>query len=144
LTLIINDIDGNVNIDNMIEMIENEFLKNSYKDNINYYNYNKESIYNETEYNNSNTKGYYLIGLLNLGSTCYFNSLIQVLFHITLFRDSILNIQTSDESHNALNELIIIFYSLKNNKLDKEYNPISFFDNCDNEILDINIQRDVH
>ena len=84
------------------------------------------------------------IGLINLGATCYINSLLQILYHIDEFRESILYCDVIDEEHNVLNEIAIIFTSLKFCNQKYYYNAISFIHNYDNAIIDTNLQQDAH
>lgn len=44
--------------------------------------FSNENKYLNIDYNNSNK-----IGLINLGSTCYISSIIQILFYINNFKD---------------------------------------------------------
>ena len=60
------------------------------------------------EQNNSNI----YIGLKNLGCTCYMNSLFQVFYNITLFRESILKCKVKAENKNSLYELQKVFFNL--------------------------------
>ena len=142
LKLTINDYDTTNNIENYIKLIElesdfgllnkheNNNANKSVKDNNNFDNSKKNSI----------TKD---IGLLNLGFTCYLNAILQVLYHINLFKDSILRLDVNDEGNNVLNELIILFDDL-NVKKDFYYNPISFINNFGDEVINVNEQKDAH
>ena len=49
------------------------------------------------------------IGIINLGYTFYLNSIIQILFHMKEFRESILLCEVDDTDNNVLNELVIFF-----------------------------------
>ena len=82
------------------------------------------------------------VGLKNLGCTCYMNSLLQILFLITSFRESILNTESIIEEKNILFQLKYVFNSLKYNE-SKYFNPIKFTENFDNEQLNIREQMDV-
>ena len=146
LKLIISNNQNISDIEKYIKYCEYEQINSSndvYMDNkICNFDYNSDKC----KYSNSqkNKKFQYNnIGLINLGATCYINSIIQILYHINDFRESILYCDVNDEEHNVLNELYIIFNSLKFCK-DKYYNPISFINNFDNENIDVNQQRDVH
>lgn len=59
------------------------------------------------------------VGLKNLGCTCYMNSILQQLFMIKTFRDSILQIPSSPIEESLLYQLQFIFSSLKSS--DKQY-----------------------
>ena len=87
---------------------------------------NNNIIKNEDERSKYNID----IGIINLGFTCYLNSIIQILFHFNEFRESILLCEVDDTENNVLNELVIFFDGLKN-KTQKYYNPISFINNFD-------------
>ena len=82
------------------------------------------------------------VGLKNLGSTCYMNSLLQILFLITSFRESILNTESIIEEKNVLFQLKYVFNSLKYNE-SQFFNPIEFTKNFDNEQLNIREQMDI-
>ena len=58
-------------------------------------------------------------GLKNLGTTCYINTIIQMLFNIEEVKNYILNLGIKKESHNVLYSLYIIFYNL-NDKINNE------------------------
>ncbi len=82
------------------------------------------------------------VGLKNLGCTCYMNSLLQILFLITPFRESILNTESIIEEKNVLFQLKYVFNSLKYSE-SKFFNPIEFTKNFDNEELNIREQMDI-
>ena len=46
------------------------------------------------------------IGIINLGYTFYLNSIMQILFHLKEFRESILLYEVDDTDNNVLNKLI--------------------------------------
>ena len=83
------------------------------------------------------------IGLVNLGFTCYLNAILQILYHINLFKEAILRLDVNDEDNNVLNELIILF-DILNTKKSLYYNTISFKNNFDNAIINVNEQKDAH
>ena len=117
LKMVIKDKDLNINVDNLIKMIQIE----SENYNTNDFNNNIDNIYHNNDiyiskYLNLDIETKKHIGLKNLGATCYLNSLIQVLFHIIKFRESILKWEVNDEPNNSLNELEIIFDALKSKK----------------------------
>ena len=93
------------------------------------------------------------LGLKNLSSLCYMNSVIQQLYMIPLFRRCILNLKINDEEYKSqekedvddlLFQLIKMFYHLTySNK--SFYNPKSFvhsFKDYDGNPTNINIQCD--
>ena len=88
--------------------------------------------------NNSKT----FIGLKNLGCTCYMNSLLQVFYNITLFRESLLKCKHQSETKNSLYETQKIFFNLKYLK-QGFYTPTSFVNNYDDEKLNPGQQMDV-
>ena len=90
------------------------------------------------EQNNSNI----YIGLKNLGCTCYMNSLFQVFYNITLFRESILKCKVKAENKNSLYELQKVFFNLKY-LTSGHYVPESFVQNYDDEVLNPHQQMDV-
>ena len=75
--------------------------------------------------------------MVNLGLTCYLNSILQVLYHINLFQESILLLDVNDEEGDVLNELIILSDGL-NVKKDSYYNPISFINNFVECVINFN------
>jgi ubiquitin C-terminal hydrolase len=60
-----------------------------------------------------NSKHDSVVGLDNFGNTCYINSVLQCLYHITLFRDNLI-IEKSDKHLTA--SLRALFIKLKNTK----------------------------
>ena len=82
------------------------------------------------------------IGLKNLGCTCYMNSLLQVFYNISLFRESLLKCKCKAENNNSLYEVQKIFFNLKYMK-NGYYTPESIVNNYDNEKLNPHIQMDV-
>ena len=68
-------------------------------------------------------KGKY-VGLKNMASTCYLNSIIQQLFMIPMFRETILKIENSSKT-NVLYELQLLFSALKIYEF-AYYDPVSF------------------
>ena len=90
------------------------------------------------EKNSSNA----FVGLKNLGCTCYMNSLLQVFYHIELFRESLLRCNCPEEKKNSLYEVKKVFLWLKYLKTGY-YEARSFVDNYDNEKLDVHQQMDV-
>ena len=90
---------------------------------------------------NENMTGF--IGLKNLGSTCYINTILQIFYNIPLLRESLLSCDTSfNEGKNCLYQLKKVFYSLRY-LLTNFYTPTSFIENFDNEKLDPKIQMDI-
>ena len=71
-------------------------------------------------------------GFYNYGSTCYFNSLIQVLYNIYDFRLSILYLESFVDPDILLSEIIKILKNLNKNYECHYYEPISFFENKNN------------
>jgi len=83
-----------------------------------------------------NETGY--VGLINMGSTCYLNSLIQQLFFIENLRDSIISFEESS-SHPVLEEFQQLFGVL-HEKTIGSFKPKSF---CDSLGISSNMQEDV-
>ena len=86
-----------------------------------------------------------LVGLKNLGCTCYMNSLLQQLFMLNTFRDGILATKTEATDENLLYQLQYLFASLQCS--DKQYiNPKSFaktIKDFDGNPINLNEQMDV-
>ena len=84
------------------------------------------------------------IGLKNLGSTCYINTILQIFYNIPLLRDAILNCEiVFSEGKNCLYQLKKVFYCLKY-LLINYYVPSSFIENLDDEIkINPNNQMDI-
>ena len=82
------------------------------------------------------------IGLKNLGCTCYMNSLLQVFYNITLFRESLLKCKTKTTNNNSLYEVQKVFFNLKYLK-NGYYTPDTFVNNYDDEKLNPRQQMDV-
>ena len=74
--------------------------------NVDNYKIKKKDSYSiiNTEYKYNN------IGFINLEAACYINSLLQILYHIEEFRESILYCDVVDEEQNVLNEISINFF----------------------------------
>ena len=105
----------------------------------------------DPKYESKNSTGY--LGLKNLSSLCYMNSVIQQLFMIPIFKKSILNLKINDSEFklhekedvdDLLFQLIKMFYYLRFS--DKSYyNPKSFvfsFKDYDGNPTNPNIQCD--
>ena len=82
------------------------------------------------------------VGLKNLGCTCYLNTLIQILYNIIPFRESILKCDCKKEVKNVLFQIKKIFYYLKYYNIEF-IAPIDFVQNFDNEQLNVNVQMDI-
>jgi len=101
-------------------------------------NYDKE-IYNNIE----GIENIIIIGLVNLGCTCYLNTVIQLLFHIIEFRNVIINLDINNENENALYSLKKLFIDMIMYHKDRKYIKQNFFiNNYDNQIIDIYNQKD--
>ena len=139
--MVINDNNTIDNIDNYIKIIE---IESELGLSCNFENKIENKFLNDNYYDNP-VKDNLLtdIGLANLGFTCYLNAILQILYHIDLFKEAILRIDAKDEDNNVLNELIILFDGL-NTKKSLHYNPISFITNFDNEVINVNEQKDAH
>ena len=93
-------------------------------------------------YKNSEKRTGY-IGLKNLGTTCYINTVLQIFYNIPLLKESLLLCDTPfSGGKNCLYQLKKIFYSL-NFLQTNYYTPTSFIENFDNKKLDPKIQMDV-
>ena len=77
-----------------------------------------------------------------MGNTCYLSSIIQVLYHIHDFRNYILNINIPKSNSNILYSLKNIFDDLSINNNLSYIIPEYFINNYDNEIIDVDIQKD--
>ena len=73
-----------------------------------------------TSYNSKVSTG--MVGLSNLGATCYLNALLQMLFHIPAFRRLIYSFSTSNDeksvSNNLIFELQTLFYHLQHSNVE--------------------------
>ncbi len=86
------------------------------------------------------------VGLLNLGATCYMNSLMQQLFMIPGFRYGILRAEDDEENKNdsLLYQMQVIFGHLQESE--KKYYDMQDFCNaykCDGKPTNVNLQMDV-
>ena len=105
--------------------------------------YNPDSIIKNSEIN--------YVGLKNLSSICYMNSVLQQFFMIPFFRNAILSLnipenlsEEKEDNDNLLFQLIRMFYYL-NYSQKNEYNPKNFvysFKDYDGNPTQINIQMD--
>ena len=85
----------------------------------------------------------YIIGLVNLGCSCYLNTIIQLLFNILEFRNGIINIDINYEIKNAIVSLKKLFIDMIMYNEGKKYIiPKFFINNYDNQIIDTYIQKD--
>ena len=110
----------------------------------------EESVTGYNPYKNSRSSSSY-IGLKNLSSICYMNSVIQQLFMIPLFRYSILSLpipqgleEEKEDNDNLLFQLIQMFYYLSYSD-QGFYNPKNFvfsFKDYEGNPTKINIQCD--
>ena len=82
-------------------------------------------------------------GLQNFGNTCYMNSLIQILYNIGQFRDSILKCKCTDTEKNILYELKNLFFSLQYLVDIQFFRPISFQQNFEGGPINPREQMDV-
>ena len=86
-----------------------------------------------------------LVGIKNLGCTCYMNSLLQQLFMLSTFRNAILATDTEAHEDNLLYQLQYLFASLQCS--DKQYiNPKAFastIKDFDGNAINVNEQMDV-
>ena len=68
----------------------------------------EKSEFNEFDLENSQEINSF--GLYNLSNTCYFNSVIQALFHISNFRNFFIEINKKFFASDLLSSLSILFY----------------------------------
>ena len=141
LLLIIKDFNKNKEINNSDEnLIINYLSKLNDIHKLNFWIGNTISSWKFNHKEKIKTNKY--VGLKNLGNTCYMNSLLQILYSITPFRECILNCSCKDPKNNSLFELKKIFYSLQ--YLDIQYySPDSFPKNFEGQPLNIMEQTDI-
>ena len=95
--------------------------------------------------NNNISYNINLKGLKNLGTTCYINSIIQMLFHIDEIKNFILNLKLKKEYQNVLYSLYITFFDLNNSQnYDCAIDTTFFVENFDIEKINKFEQKDVH
>ena len=112
-----NDINNNNynninNFENNMGIITDCFKKNNYQDNEENLNYQNEKII--------------LVGLNNLGSTCFMNSVIQALNTIIDFSDKICSLNIKSSSFPITTALKEVFYNLRKPE-NHPYNPLEFY-----------------
>ena len=135
------------NVDNFIRIIELESENFISKDNYNLYRkYNNNNNENESKenINITNKINKKFVGFINLGKTCYINSILQILYHISLFRENILLSKTNKQKNNCLQQLKNLFFKYKNNKNINYLNTENFVNNFENENIDVNEQHDAN
>ncbi len=79
------------------------------------------------------------VGLLNLGNTCYMNSMIQILFSVSEFRDSLLSLSLPSQPASLLFQFQLLLTSLLRSQR-PFYDPSAF---CRALGVDVNRQMDV-
>lgn len=75
------------------------------------------------------------VGILNLGNTCYMNSMMQILFSVSEFRDSILSLSLSCQPDSVLSQFQLLLTSLLRSHR-PFYDPSPF---C--QSLNVNVNR---
>ena len=82
--------------------------------------YSPEPIAVSSSYNSKSATG--MVGLSNLGATCYLNALLQMLFHLPTFRRLIYSLSLPDSASNSGSSLIFglqtIFYHLQHSTVE--------------------------
>ena len=127
-------------------------MKNNNEKEINSYLDKLTELHKKLEWKNDNISDWKLsfenvkkspfVGIKNLGCTCYMNSLLQVFFNLIPFRESLLKCECKEEPKNSLFQIKKLFFSLKYLQMNS-YNPESFPNNFDDEILNVHQQMDV-
>ena len=83
-------------------------------------------------------------GLRNFGNTCYMNTLIQILFNIGLFRDSLMQCEYTDTKKNIIYETRQLLFSLQYLLgIQQYYTPKSFQQNFEGGPLNPREQMDI-
>ena len=127
-------------------------MKNNNEKEINSYLDKLTELHKQPEWKNDNISDWKLsfenvkkspfVGIKNLGCTCYMNSLLQVFYNLIPFRESLLKCECKEEPKNSLFQIKKLFFSLKYLQMNS-YNPESFPNNFDDEVLNVHQQMDV-
>eukprot|EP00039_Didymoeca_costata_P006678 m.92343 g.92343 ORF g.92343 m.92343 type:complete len:483 (+) comp13347_c0_seq2:281-1729(+) len=86
------------------------------------------------------------VGLENFGNTCYFNSVIQVLYHCDLFRKAVLDEQQDKNNQESLLTALCGLFELisTNKRKTSSLRPKKFYERLrkDNELFNCSMQQD--
>ena len=125
IIFLVKNIDNNKNIIKERKYLEDSLYMKIWKTMNKYHKLDfwKKSKNFELEYNDCNRKEF--IGLKNMSSTCYMNSILQQFFMIPMLRETILGIENVTEQNTILYQLQLLFASLKTYDF-KYYDPKTF------------------
>ena len=129
--------------------------KKSTEEKIDYYLFKLNDIYKSNYWISDNISSWRLnhkdkiktnkyTGLKNFGNTCYMNTLIQILFNIGLFRDSLMQCEYTDTNKNIIYEMRQLLFSLQYLLgIQQYYTPRSFQQNFEGGPLNPREQMDI-
>ena len=104
--------------------------------------------YNGQLFNNEKIEDNKYSGLKNMGATCYLNSIIQLLFSLTIFKKNVFECEISKENFrkNKIYNFQKLFYKMLKNGEEKNKEEIKtdfLMKSFGMEISDLNIQNDI-